>query len=122
MFYFSAFVSDSVPSDTSTDIDSDQWIVVDALTLLHALIKSSFIVHEKTSDAQGAFFEVPTKHKGQKLIQFVRIESEPMTDERSDEDPESPQFSHYEPHACRMIENIGYDRMKYFVLNFGQGR
>ena len=52
------------------------------------------MVREKTSNAQGAFFEVPTKHKGQKLILFGRIESEPVTDESSEEDPESPQFSH----------------------------
>jgi len=49
---------------------------MDTLTSLHAPIRSSFIVHEKISDAQGAFFEVPAKHKGQKLILFGRIKSE----------------------------------------------
>jgi len=44
LVYFSAFTSDSVPSDISTDVDSNQWLVVDALTLLHAPIKSSFMV------------------------------------------------------------------------------
>ena len=77
--YHSVLASDSVPSDTSTDVDSDQWSVVDALTSLHAPIKSSFMVCEKTSDAQRAFFKVPAKHKGQKPILFGRIESKPVT-------------------------------------------
>ena len=100
-------------------MDSSQWSVVDALTSLHAPIKSSFMVRKKTSDAQGTFFEVPAKRKGQKPILFRRTESEPVTRESSKDDPESPQFSHYEPHACRMIENIGYDLMKRSGLNFG---
>ena len=90
MIYFSAFASDSVPSDTSTDMDSDQWSAVNALTLLHVLTESPFMVHEKTNDAQGAFFEVPAKRKGQKLILFERIEPEPVTHESSEDDPESP--------------------------------
>jgi len=48
------------------------------------------MMHEKTSDAQGALFEVPAKHKGQKPILFRRIESEPMTRESSKDDFESP--------------------------------
>jgi len=51
LVYFSVFASDSVLSDTSTDVDSDQWLAVDALTLLYVPIKSSFMVREKTSDA-----------------------------------------------------------------------
>ena len=38
--------------------------------------KASFIAREKTSDAQGVFFEVPVKRKGQNPILFGRIESE----------------------------------------------
>ena len=57
------------------------------------------MIREKTSDAQRAFFEVPAKHKGQKLILFERIESEPVTCENSEDDLESPQFSHYGPSA-----------------------
>ena len=34
--YFSAFACDSVPSDTSTDVDVDPWSALDALTSLHA--------------------------------------------------------------------------------------
>jgi len=64
--YLSALASDSVSSDTSTDVNSDPLSTIDVLTSLHAPVRSSFMVHEKTSDAQGAFFEVPTKHKGQK--------------------------------------------------------
>ena len=40
------------------------------------------MVRENTSDTQGAFFEVPAKHKGQKPILFGRVESEAMTCEK----------------------------------------
>ena len=40
--YFSVFASDSVPSDTSTEVDDDLWSVMDALTSLHVPMKSSF--------------------------------------------------------------------------------
>jgi len=87
--------SDSVPSDTSTNVDSDLLSAINALILLHAPVRSSFMVHEKISDVQEAFFEEPTKHKGQKPILFERFESKPMTNEISEDDFESPQFSHY---------------------------
>jgi len=106
------FDSDSVPSDARTDVDSDQWSAVNTLTSLRVPIKSSFMVCEKTSDAQEAFFEVPAKRKGQKSILFGRIESEPVARESSKDDPESPHFSYYGPNACRMMENMRYDLMK----------
>jgi len=56
------FTPDYVLSDTSTDMDSNQWSAVYAMTSVHAPIKSSFMVHKKTSDAHGAFFEVSAKH------------------------------------------------------------
>jgi len=62
--YLSALNSDFIPSDTSTDIDSDPLSAINVLTSLHALVKSALMVHKKTSDAQGAFFEAPAKHKG----------------------------------------------------------
>jgi len=62
--YLSALVSTSVLSDASTNIDSDLLSAIDVLTSLHAPVRSSFMVHEKTSDAQEAFSEVPAKHKG----------------------------------------------------------
>jgi len=80
------------------------------------------MVREKTNDAQGAFFEVPVKRKGQKSILFRRIESKPVTRESSEEDPKSPQFSHYGLNTCRMMENMRYDLMKRSILNFDQGR
>ena len=40
--YFSAFASESVPSDTSTEVDDDLWPAMDALTSLHVPVKSSF--------------------------------------------------------------------------------
>ena len=90
MAYFSTFASDSVPSDTSTDVDNDSWHAIDALKSLHAPIRSSLMVHEKTSDTQGAFFEVPAKYKGQNPILLGRFESEPMTHESSEDKDESP--------------------------------
>jgi len=70
------------------------------------------MVHEKTSDAQGAFFEVPAKHKGQKPILFGRFKFEPMTRESSEVGFESPQFSHYGRNSHCMIKKIGYDLTK----------
>ena len=90
MAYPSALASDFVLSYTSTDVNSDPLSAIDALTSLHAPVKSQFMVHEKTSDVQGSFFEVPTKHKGQKPILFGRIESKQMTHESSEDDFESP--------------------------------
>ena len=38
--YFSVFTSDSVSSDTSTEVDNDPWSAMDALTTLHVPMKS----------------------------------------------------------------------------------
>jgi len=86
--YISAFAS--IPSDTSTDIDSDPWSAMDALTSLHIPIKSSFMIQEKIGDARKTLFEVPAKRKGQNPILFERIESEPITCESSGAGSESP--------------------------------
>jgi len=45
--YFFVFASDSVPSDTSNDIDSVPWSTMDALILLYAPIKSSLMVQKR---------------------------------------------------------------------------
>ena len=95
MAYFSALASDSVPSDTSIDIDIDPWSAMNVLTSLRAPIKSSLMVHEKIGDAHNALCEVPAKGKGQKPILFERIESEPITCESSGGGSESPQIFHY---------------------------
>jgi len=113
--------SNSVPSNTSTDVDSNPLSAIDALTSLHAPVRSSLMVRENTSDTQGAFFEVPAKHKGQKPILFGRFESEPMTRESSEDNDES-QFYHCEPSAHHMIEKMGYNLTKRPDLNFGKGR
>ena len=86
MTYLFALASDSVPSDTSADVDSDILSAIDALTSLHTLVKSSLMVHESASDKHGAFLKVPTKNKGQEPILFGRIKSEPMTRESSEDD------------------------------------
>ena len=68
LVYFSVFASDFVPSDTSTDIGDDPWSAIDTLTSLHVLVRSSLTVYQSIRDAQGSFFEVPVRHKGQKSI------------------------------------------------------
>jgi len=80
------------------------------------------MVHKKTSDAQGAFFEVPSKYKGQKSILFGRVESEPMAPESLKDNTESPQFSHYGPNARCIMAKMGYDLTKGSGLNFGKRR
>ena len=88
--YFSAFASDSMSSDTSTDIGSDSWLAMNALTSLHALTKSSLLIGEKIGDAYNAFFEVPTRQKGQKSILFGRIDTELVVCESFGGNSESP--------------------------------
>ena len=51
--YFSVFTSDSVPSDTSTDVGDDPWSAIDALTSLHVLVRSSLTVYQGVNEAQG---------------------------------------------------------------------
>ena len=81
--YFSVFASDSVPSDTSTDVD-DLWSAMDALTSLHVLVKSSFETCQNVGDAQESTFMVPARRKGKKPILFRRISSEPTPHEESE--------------------------------------
>jgi len=80
--YFSALPSNSVSSDTSTDVDTDLVSAIHAMTSLYAPIRSSFMVHERASDAHGAFFKLPAKYEGQKLILIGRVKSEPITREK----------------------------------------
>ena len=116
------FASDSVPSDTSTDVDDDPWSAIDALTLLHVPMRSSLMVYQDVSDAQGTLLMVPARRKGQNQILFGRVESKSMTREDSESDDEYPQFSHYEPNVFKMMENMGYDLTNGPGLNFDKGR
>jgi len=88
--YLSVLASDSIPLDINTDIEICPLSVIDALTSLQSPVRSSFMVCEKTIDAQGAFFEVPAKHKGQKPILYGIIESEPVTCKNSEDNLEFP--------------------------------
>ena len=54
--YFSVLASDSVPSDTSTEVDNDPWSAMDTLTSLHVLMKSSFKTYQDVGDAQESVF------------------------------------------------------------------
>ena len=116
------FASDSVPSDTSTDVDDDPWTAIDAWTSLHVLVRSSLTVYQDVCDAQGSLFMVPARHKGQRPILFGRVESKLITREDSESENELTQFSHYEPNVLRMMENMGYDLTSSLGLNFGKGR
>ena len=100
------FASDSVPSDTSTDVGDDPWSEIDALISLHVLVRSSLMAHQGISDAQESLFKVPVRRKGQRPILFGRVESKSMTHEDSESENEPPRFSHYEPNVLRMMENI----------------
>ena len=61
--YFFVFASDSVPSDTSTDVNDDPWSVIDALISLHAPVRLSLTAYQSVSDVKRTFFEVPAKRK-----------------------------------------------------------
>jgi len=122
LVYFFVFASDSVPSDTSTDIGGDSWSAIDALTSLHVPVRSSLTVCQSVSDAQGSFFEVLARRKGQKLILFRRVRSKPTTCKDSKSETKLPQFSHYESNVLRMMEIMGYDLTSGLGLNFGKGR
>jgi len=116
------FASDSVPSNTSTDVDDYSWSAIDALTSLHVPVKSSLTVYQDVSDEQWSLFMVPTRHKGQRPILFGRVESKLITHESSESDDESPQFSHYEPNVLKIMENMGYDLTNGPGLIFDNGR
>ena len=88
--YFSVFASDSVPSDTSTEVDDDLWSAMDALTSLHVPMKSSFETYQDNGNAQESIFMVLAKRKGQKPILFGQISSEPTPREESEGEEESP--------------------------------
>ena len=70
--YFSVFASDSVPSDTSTDVDDDPWSAIGALTSLDVPVRSSLMVYQGVSKAQGSLFKVPARRKGQRPILFKK--------------------------------------------------
>ena len=72
--YLSVFAFDSVLSDTSTDVGNDPWSTIYALTSLHIPVRSSFTIYQSVSDAQGSFFEIPVRHKGQRPILFERVQ------------------------------------------------
>ena len=81
--YFSIFASNSVLSDTNTNMDSDPWSAMNALTSLRAPIKSSLLVHKKIRGAHNDLFKLSAKRKGQKPILFGQIETEPVACESS---------------------------------------
>jgi len=116
--YFSVFASDSVSSDTSTDVDNDPWSAMDALTSLHVPMKSSLKTYQDVGDVQESVFMIPARRKGQKSILFGRIKSELMSREDLESENESPQFSHYEPNVLRRMERMGYDLTNGPGLNF----
>ena len=67
--YFSALASDSVPSDTSTDVHSDHVSAMHALTSLHALIRSSFMMHGRASGTHWSFFKCQPNVRSQSYLE-----------------------------------------------------
>ena len=65
---------------------------------------------------------VPARRKGQKLILFGQIKSEPIFREESESEKEPPQFAYCEPNVLRMMESMGYDLTNGPGLKFGKGR
>jgi len=116
--YFPAFAYDYVPLDTSTDVDSDPWSAMNALTSLCAPIKLSLLVRAKRLEVHTMLsLKYQPSKKSQKLIQFGRIETEPMAYESSGGNSESSQFFHYGQKSCHMMERMGYDHTKGSGLN-----
>jgi len=120
LVYLSAFALDSVSSDTSTNVGSDPWSAMNALTSVCAPIKLSLLIREKIEVAHNALFKVPAKRKSQKLILVGRIETEPVACESSGGNSESSQFFHYGQKSRHMMERMGYDFIKKSGLNFGK--
>ena len=82
------FASDSMPSDTGTDVNDNPWSAIGALTTLHVPVKSSFETYQDVGDAQESIFMVPTRRKDQKPILFGQIKSELMSREESESENE----------------------------------
>lgn len=135
MAYSSACASDSIPSDTSTKFDNDVWLAIYALTLLQALIKSSFLAEDKIDNIQGIFFEVPARWRHQKSIYFGRTQTEIVAKdpnliffdrtkvefvihEDSEDQTRSPDFSNKDSKGIRMMKYLGYDFKKKLGPNF----
>jgi len=81
--YLSMFASDSLLSDTSTDVGDFPWSAIDAFTSLHVPVRSSLTAYQGINEAQGSLFKVPARRKGQRPILYGRIESELMPREDS---------------------------------------
>jgi len=111
-----------MPSDTSTELGDGPWSAIDALTSLHAPVRSSLMAYQSVSKAQGSFFEVLARCKGQKLILFGRVKSKPMTCEDSESETELPPFSYYESNVLRMMGNMKCELTSGPGLNFGKGK
>jgi hypothetical protein len=88
--YLSAVSSELVPSETSMDKNDDPMHEMHMGSSFHLPMKSSYMTRDKTSEVQGACFVVLSKHEGQKLIFFGRVEAEATTYESSEDDFESP--------------------------------
>ena len=65
--YFSTFASDSVPSDTSTDVENDPWSVKNTLTSLCAPIKSS-LMRSKTLAKLSLKYQPSRRAKSQSYL------------------------------------------------------
>ena len=78
------------------------------------------MTNERASNEHGDFFKVPTKYKGQKPEYELRVESELITCESSEDGSESPQFFHYGQKLHHIMERMGYVINKRSGLNFSK--
>lgn len=68
---------ESSPSDDN-EVGQYQalWTTITEFSLSRTLIKTSLLFEERVYDQRGAFFKVPVKKGGWKLIIFGRFEAE----------------------------------------------
>ena len=83
---------------------TSSWHTLRAEACFTLPIRSSFTSDEEVEDAQKAFFEVPSKKKGQKPICLGKVKSTPLRRGSSEEDDGVPQFHYHEPNSIHLMK------------------
>lgn len=86
-----------------------------------APIKTSLLSEERVYDPRGAFFKVPAKKEGQKLILFGGFEAEVNMLELSETEEELLDFYQPNPKVIYIMENMSYNFKDKLGQNFGKG-
>lgn len=93
--YVPAVSSDSIPSCTSTEIDSLP--ALEMLTTFYLSIRSSLLFWSKITGEQGVVFEVPSQQPDKKPIEFGRVMTKSDKNQNSESNEQTLlQFYHYE--------------------------